>query len=421
MDKAYLQKIVLDQQQRMVDFSLGYERERLSAPDNFAKLKINIVVTGPRRSGKSTFLLQWMNKYYKNKFYYFDFSDDRLIDFDTLDFQQLYEIFLELYGERNTFFFDEIQGKPNWNKFVNRLYESGKRFFITGSNAELLSKEISTYLTGRHLDIIIYPFSFKEFAGYYKFNEDIRTTMGKTTAKKLFIKYLDIGGFPEVVVYDTKNILSGIYNDILNKDILVRYSIGDEYIFKKIALYLISNIGNEYSYTALKNNFNLGSTHTAKNYVSYLCNTYILFELTKYDYSLKKQESASKKIYCIDQGLVNVFAFAFSENKGRLYENIVYIELLRRNKTIYYWKDKYNRETDFIILDKNKVVELIQVCFNPYDVKTKNREVVALQSAMDNFKLSEGIILTDDYEAQEKMQNGKTIKYIPLWKWLLMK
>jgi len=419
MEKRYLEQIVLDQQNRLSKMKEGYPRHKLLEVSDLVKHKINIVVTGHRRSGKSTFLLQWMNKYYNSNFYYLDFSDERLIDFKTTDFQLLYEIFLEHFGEKKVFFFDELQGKKyDWNKFANRLYSEGKRFFITGSNAELLSKEISTYLTGRHFDIMIYPFSFKEYLGYHNFNKNYNSTIGKTEVIKHFNNYIKQGGFPEVIVYNTTDILENIYQDVINTDILNRYKIKEEIEFKKMALFLMSNFSREFSYTSLKNNFNLGSTNTAKKYVSYLTNTYLLFELNKFDYSLKKQESYSKKTYCIDTGLISKISFNFSENIGRLYENLVFIELKRRGKQIYFWKDKLDCEVDFLITEKNKVTSLIQVVCDLSDPKTKEREIKGLVSGLKEFKLKEGIIITKDLEKEEKIDN-KTIKYIPLWKWVL--
>ncbi|MDD3976097.1 MAG: ATP-binding protein [Candidatus ainarchaeum sp.] len=419
MEKQYLEQIVLDQKERLSKLKQGYLRDKLYNIADIINHKINIVVTGHRRSGKSTFLLQWMNKYYNSNFYYLDFSDERLVDFKTTDFQLLYEIFLEHFGEKDIFYFDELQGKKyDWNKFVNRLYSEGKRFFITGSNADLLSKEISTYLTGRHFDIMLFPFSFKEYLGYNNFNKNYKSTTGKVEVIKYFNNYIKQGGFPEVIVYKNIDILDNIYQDVINNDILTRYNIKEEVEFKKMSLFLISNFSREFSYTSLKNNFNLGSTHTAKKYVSYLINSYLLFELPKYDYSLKKQETYAKKIYAIDTGLINKIAFGFSENIGRLYENLVFIELKRRNKNIYFWKDKLDHEVDFMTVEKNKVISLIQVTYDLSNLKTKEREIKGLLSGLDEFKLKSGIIITKDLEKEEKI-DGKIIKYIPLWKWLL--
>lgn len=424
MDKAYLREIVKDQQLRIVSMPLGYPREKLSELGNLLKHKINIVVTGPRRSGKSTFLLQWMNTVYKDNFYYFDFSDDRVVGLKTEDLQTLYELFLELYGEKKVFFFDEIQGKYDWNKFVNRLYSEGYRFFITGSNAELLSKEISTYLTGRHYDIVILPFSFMEFLGYKNISLDFVGTKNRVKLRKMLDEYLHFGGFPEVVAFGNKDILDNVYKDVITKDVILRYGVKEEEIFRKISLFLISNFAREFSYTSLAKTFGLGSVNTVSSYVSYLSDAYIIFEVSKYDYSFKKQNKSAKKIYCVDNGLINKIAFAFSENKGRLYENTVFITLLNRgyknNETLYYYKTNTNKEIDFILLEGIKPKSLIQVCFDLTNLETKDREVNALFEASDELKCNDLLIITQDYEAEEK-HNKKTIKFIPLWKWLLQK
>jgi len=420
MDKEYLRLVIKDQQLRVANLPLGYPRNKLSNLNGILKHKINIVITGPRRSGKSTFLLQWMNKVYKDNFYYFDFSDDRVVDFKTEDLQVLYELFLELYGEKKVFFFDEIQGKYDWNKFVNRLYSEGYRFFITGSNAELLSKEISTYLTGRHYDVTILPFSFNEFLGYNKVDLDFVGTKNTIKIKSKLESYLNNGGFPEVVTFGNKDILDNVYKDVINKDIVLRYGIKEEEVFKKLSLYLISNFARDFSYTSLKNTFGLGSVNTTSNYVSYLVDAYIVFELQKYDYSLKKQDKSSKKIYCVDLGLINKIAFAFSENLGRLYENAVFIELLNRGyeKNIYYYKTKSNKEVDFILLEGIKPKSLIQVCYDLSNLETKKRETSALVEASEELNCNNLLIITKDYEGVEAV-GKKKIKYTPLWKWLL--
>ncbi|MDD3178056.1 MAG: ATP-binding protein [Candidatus ainarchaeum sp.] len=418
MDKDYLERIILDQSEDLKQIDLGLPRDKLLDLDTQIKSKINIIITGVRRCGKSTLLLQIMNKYYKNKFYYLRFADERLSDIKIDDYQKIYEIFQSNFNMNNIFFFDEIQGKPNWDKFVNRLYETGNKFYITGSNSELLSKEISTYLTGRHLDVELYPFSFKEYLNFKKINLDYRYSKNLIKIEKELNNYIKIGGFPQVVVENNLVLLEEIYEDIINKDILLRYNLNDVAIFKKIALFLISNISKEFSYNSIKKMYDIGNSDTVRNYVYYLKNAYLLFELPKYDYSLKKQESYSKKIYAIDTGLINKLAFSFSENIGRLYENLVFIELKRRNKRIYFWKDKSNYEIDFIILEKNKVTSLIQIVYDLSDLQTKEREIRGLISGLKEFKLKEGIIITKDLDKKEKIDN-LTIKYIPLWKWLL--
>lgn len=418
MERDFLEFVVLDQFDNLKRKPRGFSRNCLLEIEPLIRHKSTIVVTGVRRCGKSTLLFQVMGKFFKQDFYYLNFADERLNDFTASDFQVLHEIFIKQFGENKVFFFDEIQGKPSWNKFVNRLYENGCKFFITGSNSELLSKEISTFLTGRHLDLSLFPFSFKEFLKFKGLKQEIESTRDKALVLKAFDEFAEKGGFPEVLLYNNTDILETIYDDIINKDILVRAKIKDDKTFKDLSLFLISNCGKEFTYNALKKQFNLGSPNTAKNFVNQLTNAFLLIELNQFNYSIKKQGLNAKKIFCIDTGMVNKMAFRFFEEKGRLFENIVLIELLRQKKKIYYWKDSNQKETDFLIAEKNKVIQAIQVCYDLSNESTEKREINALLSAMQEFNLNTGIILTQDTQRTEKI-GKKTIQLIPLWKWLL--
>ncbi|MFH0970546.1 MAG: ATP-binding protein [Candidatus Diapherotrites archaeon] len=380
--------------------------------------KSAVVVTGVRRCGKSTLLFQVMDRFFSKGFFYLNFADERLNDFETRDFQVLHEILIKEFGDQKTFFLDEPQGKNGWNQFVNRLYENGYKFFITGSNAELLSKEISTYLTGRHMDFPLFPFSFKEMLSFRNAGKTIRSTQDKVQIESAFEKYMEKGGFPEVWTQENTDILVKVYDDIINKDILVRHQVKDQKTFKDLALFLISNCGKEFSYNALKKQFNLGSPNTAKTFVGYLTDAFLLIEINQFDFSLKKQGFLPKKIYGIDTGLVNKMGFRLSDDNGRLLENIVLLELLRQNQKVFYWKDDKQREVDFLIIEKNKVKEAIQVSFELSDAKTKDREITGLISAMKKFNLQTGTILTRHTEKSEKADN-KTIHFIPVWKWLI--
>lgn len=419
MDLKVLENIVVNQNKIIDQMDPGFTRDKL---ESISKLinKTNIVITGHRRVGKSTLLLQIMQKYYRNNYYYLNFLDERLVDFEINDFQKLYEIFQKNYGEKSIFFFDEVQGRKGWDKFVARIYETKKqKFIITGSNSELLSKEISTYLTGRHTDIELFPFSFKEYLEYNKFDLDIRVTKNKINIQNQFKEYLEKGGFPEVVVNDNTSFLENIYLDVIYRDIFNRYKIKEQEMFKKIAQYLISNCSNEFNYSSIQKIYkDIKSKNTIKKYITYLTNTYTLFELNRFNYSLKNQESYNKKIYCIDTGLINKMAFKFSENLGKAYENLVFVELKRRSKEIYYYKNLKNQECDFIIKEGLNIVEAIQVTYDMSDIKTKEREIKGLLSCLDEFKLKEGIIITDNLE-KEEIIDGKKIRYIPIINWLL--
>jgi len=418
MDTENLEFIVLDQWESLKKRDIGFPRDLLNKMERLSRFKINIVVTGHRRSGKSTFILQIMNKYYKNKFYYLNIADERLNSFSADDFQKLHEIFIKNFGKRKIFVFDEIQGVPSWNKFVNRMYENGYRFFITGSNAELLSKEISTYLTGRHLDLTIYPFSFKEYLNFHKIRSNVKSTYDKAKILNAIDKYIKYGGFPEVVVYDAPELLENIHDDVITKDVIIRGKIKEIKNFKELELYLISNIGKEMSYNSLKKQFGFGSVNTVKGYIYLLTNAFLLFEVNQFAYSKKKQEILPKKIYCIDTGMAYKMGFRTSRDYGRMIENLVFIELKRRYKNIFYWKNKKHKEVDFLIFENHKVTQAIQVCTDVNNKQIKEREESALLLALTEFKLDKGIIITKDLYKTVNI-SGKKINYIPLWKWLL--
>ncbi len=418
MDRVFLEFVVSDQFESLKRKDSGFPRQALSELDSFVRHKSNIVITGHRRCGKSTLLFQVMDKYFPENFYYLNFADERLNDFGVNDFQALHEIFIKKFGERKVFFFDEVQGKKGWDKFVNRLYENGYKFFITGSNSELLSREISTFLTGRHLDLALFPFSFREFLGFKKIKPVVESTHDKAIVLRELDAFVEKGGFPEVLVFGNTVVLEKIYEDVINKDILVRAQIKDDKTFKDLALFLISNCGRDFNYNSLKKQFGLGSSNTAKSFVNRLTDSFLLIELLQFSYSLKKQNQLPKKIYCIDSGMVNKMAFSFSGDWGRLFENVVFIELLRRGKKVFYWKDSVQREVDFLVLEKNRPVLAIQVCFDVSEEKTNKREQAGLLSAMKAFGLDSGAIITRDTEKTETIENKKII-YVPLWKWLL--
>jgi len=275
----------------------------------------------------------------------------------------------EVYGDVKILFLDEIQNVEGWELFVNSLQRKGYNLIITGSNAKLLSKELATHLTGRHIPLEIFPFSFREFLLSRDFKEDLKTTKGESLVKHYLEEYLNIGGFPEVVVKkENPNIyLRNLFYDIVEKDIIARYKIVFKSVIRELAITLISNFTNYISLKKLKEKFGLGSGHTIKNYLDYLKETYLFFFLNKFSFKPIEIEKSNKKIYCIDTGIINSVAIRFSENKGKFLENLVAIELLRRknywfnNWEIYYFKDYQQNEVDFLIKENLKIKQLIQV------------------------------------------------------------
>jgi len=362
----------------------------------------------------------------RNKPYgYINFDDERLAGFEGRELNKILEVFYELYGKDLEFFiFDEIQNVSNWELFINRLRRT-KKIILTGSNANLLSGELSTHLTGRYIDFTLYPFSFGEFLKIKDVvlkKEDFYSTKSIAQIKNFLNDYLSLGGFPEVHKFG-RAIIMKIYSDIINKDILFRYKIKHKTAFKELAKYLVSNFGREIGFNKLKNGFSIKNVHTVKNYIDYLGTTYLVFLVEKFSFKLKQQTISPKKVYCIDTGIINSIAFQFSENKGRLIENIVALELCRRksylnrNTEIYYWKDYSGREVDFVLKEGREVKSLFQVCYDTENLQVKGRELRSLIEASKELNCDDLLIITWDEEKEEEYQ-GKRVKFLPLWKWL---
>lgn len=398
--KEELRKIVLMQRKDLSQFEEGITREKSNEID--LKDPFAIVISGIRRCGKSTLLRQIIKKV--KGFYYFNFEDPKATNFEVNDFEKLNEIFLKEFGYQKYYFFDEIQNVQKWELFIRSLLDKGEHVFITGSNASLLSKELGTKLTGRHLTYELFPFSFKEF---------LKLTMKKPNIKS-FQEYFTKGGFPEYLKLDKTEVLHELLNDILIRDISVRHGIRNLKILKQMAIYLITNIGKEFSYNSLKEMFKLGSINSVISFISYFEDSYLLFTVPKFAYSLKKQLVNPKKVYSIDNGLSGANSASFSEDKGKMLENLVFINLRRKNKEIFYFQEK--GECDFVVKEKNKITKAIQVCYELSE-ENKEREINGLLEAMKEFKLKKGIIITYSQEDTLKIKD-RIIKLIPAWKWL---
>ena len=421
MQKTLLKEIILEQEKDRQDIDAGIPRAALSVTCQHASLPHAVVVSGVRRCGKSTLLNQVISTLYKKGVYYLNFEDERLVDFNVEDFNPLYEAFLELYGEKKAFFFDEIQNVPQWEIFVRRMQNKGCKFFITGSNASLLSKELGAKLTGRNVNVELFPFSFKEFLSFQGFQlskNSLSLTSERAAIKKHFAQYLQHGGMPEYLKYQDATILKRVYEDILYRDIVARYGIKQVKPLRELGLYLLSNIGQTFSYNNLKKTLGLGSMNTIKSYANFLENSYLIFLVNKFSYSLKQQFVSLKKVYSIDNGLTEAVAFQFSKNKGRFLENLVYLALRRSSQEIYYYKTSNNLEVDFLIKSGKKDILLIQVADNLGNEKTRQREINALIKAMDELKLKTGLILTEDTEEIITLKR-KVIIVRPIYKWLL--
>jgi predicted AAA+ superfamily ATPase len=375
------------------------------------------VIIGPRRAGKSFFAIHSLKGV--GSIGYVNFDDERLLN--VKDYDEIINAVNSVYRNPEYLLLDEIQNLERWELFVNRLQRQGVNLVITGSNSKLLSKELSTHLTGRHLETMLYPFSFREFL-----KTDEKELTDSEIRDKL-IDYLTYGGYPEPLMKHLgyKDYLSTLFNSILYKDIVKRYKIRSVQGMEDLATYLISNITSEYSFNTLSKVTKCKSVHTVEKYLGYLEEAFLFFKLTRFSFKLKEQTSSNKKTYCIDNGFVYAKAFRFSSDVGKLYENAVAVELKRleitRDARIFFWKS-LDVEVDFIVQEKGKITQLIQVCYEHRSMKARDREVRALIKASTELKCKNLLVITADYESEEVFEwfnERRKIRFIPLWKWLL--
>lgn len=361
------------------------------------------VISGIRRCGKSVLSKQILKS--KSPIYYFHFENVQLANFELRDFSRLDECFIEQLGKDGIYLLDEIQNIKGWEIYVRQLVDSGKSVVITGSNATMLSRELGTRLTGRNLRYELYPFSFVEF---------LRLVKQKASLEQ-FDKYFEKGGFPDYVLSGESEILENLFQDIFYRDILVRNDIRRESELKQFVSYISSNVGVEVSFSKLKKLLNLGSHNTVSQFLLACEQAYLFFSINRFDYSLKKQSINPKKIYCVDNGLLKLNSFNFSENKGRYLENLVFMSLKRNRKEVYY--HKIEKECDFIIKKGEKITEAIQVCYI-LDDQNNTREYEGLLEAINKYKLKFGLLLTYNQEDEIEYKSKKII-IKPVWKWLL--
>lgn len=358
------------------------------------------IVSGVRRCGKSTILLQLMHNFYKNPAY-FNFEEPQIMGFEADDFMKLYEVMGE---NRDAYFFDEIQNVKSWEIFIRSLHEKGKKVFITGSNATLLSHELGTRLTGRYFRHELFPFNYNEFLIYTK-NENTSDN---------FLIYLNKGGFPEFLSQDKREVLHQLFRDVLYRDIAIRHSIKNVSYLEQIALALLSNVGKEISFNNLRKRLNIPSVTTVSDYINWLQNSYLIFLLPRFSYSPKSSMVNPKKVYAIDNGLINANTLSKSDDMGRLLENMVFLHLRRTGKQLFYFKEK--GECDFVTFKDKTCQDLIQVCVS-VNHDNKHREINGLMEALTFFKKNNGTIITLNQEDTLKFEN-KTISLIPAFKWL---
>ncbi|MCP4757526.1 MAG: ATP-binding protein [Proteobacteria bacterium] len=391
-------------------------------------------IVGARRAGKTFFLLQIVAKLIQETcniedIIYINFEDERILPLTANDLQIILDAYFELYGENRQpyIFFDEIQNVDGWEQFTRRLNAQGYRLFVTGSNSKMLSREIASALRGRTITYELFPFSFSEFLFSRNIQLDNKIRYGKKrhAINSLFDEYLFSGGYPEIVLMQSETvrqrILQDYFNTIFYRDLVERYRIKNLNLLRLWMNTLMVNISTSVSFRKYENDFKSQgeklSVATLANFSRYLEEVYFGFFVEMYSASERKRRMNPRKFYLIDPALHNYLTLRFSQNKGRLLENLVFLELRRSGKTIHYYKTKAGHEVDFVVSNENSQPTLIQVCYDLQEIATANREKRALQAAMRELNIQTGTILTN--ESKDRIdENGGIIEILPVREWL---
>ena len=395
-----------------------------------------IVITGFRRVGKTYIALHLIKKLLKEKtrenIIYLNFEDER-IPAKTEFLTKIIPAAKQLSKEKIDFLFlDEIQTIPNWSKWLRRIYDNSNiRIFVSGSSSKMSSKEIPTELRGRFLEANVFPLSFKEFLRFKALKFDLNTVKYSENRKAELLnalnEYIEYGSLPEIVLSEEgkkAEIAISYYQTTVRRDIIERHNIKNEEALKALLRLMLNS--TKYSVSKMYNNlksmnYGIGKT-TLQHYLGYIENSYFMFSVPIFSYKIKDQMQYPRKNYFIDNIFLTNVSTKFSKDYGRLYENIVAIELKRGNKDIYYWENSQHHEVDFVVKEGNNIKQLIQVCYNINDLETKKREARALLKASRELKCKNLLIITEDHEKEENIKwfgTERKIKMIPLWKWLL--
>ncbi|MFA6475050.1 MAG: ATP-binding protein [Patescibacteria group bacterium] len=382
------------------------------------------VVLGPRRAGKSIFSLMLL----KNRpFMYFNFDDDELTNPSRISTDELMRELHVAYGDVKHILFDEIQNLPRWELFLNRLHRVGYNLVVTGSNAHLLSKELATHLTGRHIPIEILPFDFHEFlrAKQYVIDPEYGSLpKNQGELLQLVEDYMVRGGFPEVVInqLNPKDYLKILFDSLLFKDVVKRYKVKFATEISNLASHFINQFSSLYSIEKVQRVLNLKSAVTTDKYTTYLEEAYLIFSLLRYSPKSVVRIKSPKKVYVVDNGFISAKAIQHSPDKGRLMENLVFTELVKHghepNRDIFYYKTRNDREVDFVLKQDLNVTDLIQVCYDMSNPEVERREIKALVEAGAELKVKKLTIITWN-EKRQVEKNGMTVQIKPLWEWLI--
>lgn len=429
MEKHSLKELIAQHKSRFLSRGNLAPRAAQQAVNRLLHQREIVFITGVRRCGKSSLmrlvcddLLTTVGVAPAN-ILYVNFEDERLASFRAEDCERLMEAYYELEGPRGKIwlFLDEIQNVPAWEKWLNRLYEFEEvKIFVTGSNMSLMGSELSTALTGRNRQVVLWPFSFREFLSM---KGDASEGMPhsrewRAQAARIFDAFLLTGGFPEAVKQSDPALLEQYWQDILYRDIFPRYGIRNIREIRELTLFLAANCASIHSYKSLQGVAGVKSQMTVRSYLQALHDVFLFFPVDLFDYSVKRQIYNPSKMYGIDTGLLNAVSFSFSRNLGHSMENAAYIELRRRGCEVFYWKSLLGGEVDFLIREKGSITTAIQVCFSLADVKTRQREIGGLVAAAQELKVESLFLLTGETE-ETISADGCVIHVLPMWKWLL--
>jgi uncharacterized protein len=421
-----IKKIVFQQKEELVGLMEPVYIDRLSPADKEKYLSTRLIklISGPRRAGKSVFALQLLQT--KN-FGYLNFDDDLLLK--NFNEDAVIQALSELYPGFEYLLLDEVQNLPNWELWVNKLHRRGLNLVITGSNARLLSHEMASSLTGRFVQITIYPFSFSEVLKFKKIEiaeNSPLTPENSGYMLSLLNTYMSTGGYPEIALNPAiqKNYLSSLFDSILFKDIVRRFRVRQTQQFYDLSQYLLANYTNPWTYNQLSDDLNLSSVATTQKFIGFLAEPYLFITLTRYATKIRLHQRSPKKSFIVDNGFIQARSFELSPNHGRLLENVVFIELLRRGLSpgldLFYYRTQNNREVDFLSRKGHKIDQLIQVCYDISSKKTVKRELDALIESSKELNCENLLIITWDRD-EILNRNGLEIRLQPACKWLTLK
>lgn len=387
--------------------------------EKYLKSNLMKLITGPRRAGKSVFSLLLLRG---KRFAYLNFDDDKLLK--EFDEEHIMQVLKEVYSDYDYLLLDEPQNLPNWDLWVSKLYRRDYNLVITGSNSNLLSSEMASLLTGRYLSIEVLPFSLRETLEYRKSNFNPALPEDKADFMLQVEDYFHYGGYPEIINNRdiTESYLKTLFDSIIMKDIVRRYKVRKVEELYQFATYMISIFTSPFTYSSITEELGLSSKTTVQKFCTYLKNCYLFFYLPRYNHKLKLMQKAPQKVYIVDNGFLSSSAFQISENKGRLLENLVLLEFIRRKyeigKNLFYYRNQSDKEVDFVVRENNIVRQLVQVCWDMSNPKTQKREIGSLMACAKDFPNGELFVITWN-EQKEITMNAKIIHVIPYYKWCL--